>query len=121
MLKIIANGAITIASIKDNRENNRTIKPIAKPNPKTGKTSNNAFAFSAVAWGRVTCLWAKNALNRFNTDKMSKINDEAKIFKRAANKQQLPTGDSESDDERALLLKAPSFDNEVDLHLSAFS
>lgn len=121
VLKIIAEGAITIGSIKDDRENNRTIKPIAQPNPETGKISNNAFAFSAVAWGKVTRSWAKNALNRFNTDKMNKIYDEAKIFERAANKRHFPTGESESEDERALLSEAPSSDDEVQLYLSEFS
>lgn len=123
-LKLIVDESITIASIKDDRENNRKIKPVLRAHPGTGKESNHSFAFSQVTWGGVTRSWGKSALKHINTlNRIRKVIQEAKIFERAAFRQ-LPAGEMEDeDDERAMLSEAPnlSSDDEVRIHLFGHS
>lgn len=114
VLKIIIDGAITIASIEDDRAHNRKIKPVAQTNPGSGKESTHSFAFSSVAWGKATCAWGKAALKYYaeNPNKIKKLFDEARVFQRAAFRR-LPAGESESDDGgRVLLSGAVSSDDD---------
>jgi hypothetical protein len=114
ILKIIIDGAITCASIEDDRANNRKIKPVAQTNPGSGKESSNNFAFSSVAWGKVTRAWGKTAMEYYleNPNKIKKLFEEARVFQRAAFRR-LPAGESGSDDGgRVLLSGAASSDDE---------
>lgn len=119
MLRLVTDESFTIESIQTDQELGRKFRPIPKAHPGSGKESNHSFAFSAVAWGKVTRSWGKNAYLHVNhPSKIKKIFDEAKVFERAAFRR-LPAGESGSDDdERVFLSEAPDSDlDEVHFHL----
>jgi hypothetical protein len=111
MLKLIIDGAITMASIEKDRGLKRKIKPVPQTNPGTGKESNHSISFSAVTWGKTTRSWGKNALANLNKpNKVEKVIEEAKVFERVAARR-LAAGEGGSDeDERALLSDASDSD-----------
>jgi hypothetical protein len=114
MLKLVIDGAITVASIEKDRGLRRKIKPMPQANLETGKESNQNISFSAVTWGKATRSWGKNALTNLNKpQKIEKVMQEAKVFERAAARR-LAGGESESEeDERALLSDASDSDDEA--------
>jgi hypothetical protein len=119
ILKIIIDGAITIASIEDDRVNNRKIKPVTNINPGSGKESNNNFAFSSVAWGKATRAWGKAAMDYYleNPNKIKKFFEEARVFQKVAFRR-LPAGESGSDDGGRVLLSGAASSDEDEVRFS---
>ena len=112
-LKLIVDGAITIASIEEDRGMKRRVKPIPQLNPGTGKVSNHNVSFSAATWGKATRSWTKNALINLNEpDKVAKVIQEARVFERAAARRLAGRESGSDDDERVLLSDLPISDDD---------